>query len=99
MNLNFSLAFRFRKSDGECIIVPQYVSECLGKYQTAFGDYSFQSLTRQRDHFGKSIEEAVSKACGENVEYAGELGGIINTEGFQVFGLSHSASTYTPRTS
>jgi len=88
MNMNFSLAFRFKKSDGEYVLVPQYVSECFTKYETAFGNYSFQSLTSQRDDFGWSIELAVSKHCGESVKYAGEFGGIIKTEGLQVLGMS-----------
>ena len=87
MNTNFSLAFRFKKADGDYVLVPQYVSDCFTKYETAFGDYSFQSLTRQRDQFGWSIELAVSKACGETVEYAGEFGGVIKTEGLKVFGM------------
>jgi hypothetical protein len=87
MNMNFSLAFRFKKADGEYVIVPQYVSECFTKYETAFGNYSFQSLTWQRDQFGWSIESAVSNHCGESVKYAGEFGGIIKTEGMQVLGM------------
>ena len=76
----FSLAFRYKTDSGETVIVPEYVSEDWSEFETSFGNYSYQSLSKERDAFGYSIVAKVARALGEAVSYAGEVAGMISPD-------------------